>query len=211
MKRLLLVLATSAALSAYGQAGQHSPFDAIGSSQKATVIVKDWNGQPHALQVPFANEKLRDVLETLEAMEIAAGGQAGCPVQVLAASFERPAQLMPTAAQVRADGAPTLRLNYRNLSGKDIESVRLTGYVKVKDNPYQLDSVTRPFDVVLSRKALLGKDVQATQALKLAANAIGLDRIELSRVTYADGTSWQPERRNCVFSNAGGMERAEAR
>ena len=45
-------------------------------------------------------------------------------------------------AHSRAESAPTLRLDYRNFSGKDIESAALTGWIKVKDNPYQLDSVT---------------------------------------------------------------------
>ena len=110
----------------------------------------------------------------------------------------------------RADNAPTLRLDYRNFSGKDIESVVLMGWIKVKDTPYQLDSVSHSVQLELSRKALLGKDVQATQALKLATNAIGFDRIELSQVTYTDGSSWKPQRK-CVYANAGSTERATAR
>jgi hypothetical protein len=135
--------------------------------------------------------------------------QDGCPVRILNGSFERPAQLMLTV-QAQVDTGPTLRLDYRNFSGKDIESVVLTGWIKVKDSPYQLDSVTHPFSLELSREAL-GKDVEATQALKLASNALGLDRIELSQVIYADGTTWKPERKNCIYRPGGNLERAEAR
>lgn len=66
-------------------------------------------------------------------------------------------------------------------------------------------------NLTLSRKALLGKDVEASQALKLAANAIGLDRIELAQVVFADATTWNAERNNCVYHADGNMERAEAR
>ena len=121
----------------------------------------------------------------------------------------------PGAVEIGEQGvvaglAPTLRLDYRNFSGKDIELVVLTGWIKVKDSPYQLDSVSHSAQLELSRKALLGRDVQATQALKLRANAIGFDRIELSQVTYSDGSSWKPQRK-CVYANAGSTERATAR
>jgi len=131
-------------------------------------------------------------------------------VQIVNASFDRPAELVLTA-QTRRDRGPTLHLNYENFSGKDIDSVVLTGWLKVKDSPYQLDATIHPFELKLSRKALLGKDVQATQALQVAANAIGLDRIELSQVFYTDGTTWKAEQRNCVYHANGNLERAEAR
>ncbi len=191
MKRILLVLAASVALSASGQVGQEAPKTASGaavdSRQPTTVIIQGNDSRTHELQL----------------------SQAACPVQILQASFERPAQFMLTAHS-QVDDTPTLRLEYQNLSGKDIDSVLLTGWIKVKDNPYQLDSVTHPFQMELSREALLGKNVQATQALKLVSNAIGFDRIELSRVNYADGTAWTPERRSCVYSNMGATERARA-
>ena len=165
----------------------------------------------HELQVPATLDQLQQGLvqgrSTID-LENMISSQSGCPVQIVNAYFERPAEFMLTAHS-RAQSAPTLRLDYRDFSGKDIESVVLTGWIKVKDNPYQLDSVSHSVALQLSRKALLGKDVQATQALRLAANAIGFDRIELSQVTYVDGTSWKAQRK-CVYANAGSTERAKA-
>jgi len=215
MKRFLLVLAASAALSAWGQVGQEAPKTASGaavnSRQPATVIIQGADGTTHELQVPVTIGQMQGLLvQSADAadLENRIGSQAGCPVQIVNASFDRPAEFMLTARS-RANSAPTLRLDYRNFSGKDIESVVLTGWIKVKGSPYQLDSVTHSVRLDLSRQALLGKDVQATQALKLSANAIGFDRIELSQVTYVDGTTWKPQR-NCVYANVGSTERAKA-
>jgi hypothetical protein len=216
MKRLLLLVATAVTVSAWGQAMLEAPKTASAaqsnSNQPAKVWVQGADGSMHELQVPATLGQLQQGLvqgrNTVD-LENMISSQSGCPVQIMDASFDRPAEFMLTAHS-RADGAPTLRLDYRNFSGKDIESVVLTGWIKVKDSPYQLDSVTHSVRLELSRKALLGKDAQGSQALKLSANAIGFDRIELSQVTYADGTSWSPKPRSCVYANAGSTERAKA-
>jgi hypothetical protein len=214
MKRLLLVLVTSAALSAWGQAGQETVQASSGAAAKtkqpATVWVQGADGSMHELQVPTTLGQMQGLVQSPGAVDLEnmVSSQAGCPVQIVSASFDRPAELMLTAHSRATDG-PTLRLDYRNFSGKVIESVVLTGWIKVKDSPYQLDSASHAVALELSRKALLGKDAQATQALTLAANAIGFDRIELSQVTYADGSSWKPQRK-CVYANAGSTERAKA-
>lgn len=216
MKRFLLVLATAATMSAWGQAVLvGTPTAANGaqtnSNQPAKVWVQGSDGSVHELQVPATLGQLQGLVQGPGAVDLEnmASRQAGCPVQIVNASFDRPAELMLTARS-RAESNPTLHLNYRNFSGKDIESVVLTGWIKVKESPYQLDSATHSVQLELSRKALLGKDVEASQALKLAGNAIGFDRIELSQVTYADGTSWSPKPRSCVYANAGVTERAKA-
>jgi len=215
MKRFLLVLATAATAAAWGQAVLvGTPMAANGaqadSNQPAKVLVQGADGRMQELQSPVTLGQLQGLVQGKDSVDLQnrLSSQAGCPVQIVNASFDRPAELM-LAAHSRAESGPTLRLDYRNSSGKDIESVVLTGWIKVKDSPYQLDSVSHSIKLQLSRKALLGKDVQATQALKLAANAIGLDRIELSQVTYADGSSWKAERK-CVYANAGSTERAKA-
>jgi hypothetical protein len=197
-------LAASAALSAWGQAGQEVPITngaAVNSNQPATVWIQTADGRMHELQAPTTLGQVQGAVD----LENMISSQSGCPVQILNASFERPAQLMLTSQTSSATG-PTLRLDYRNFSGKQIASAVLTGWIKVKDSPYQLDSVAHPFQLELSQKALLG----GGQALKLASNAIGFDRIELSRVVYADGTTWTPERQSCVCANMGVTERAKA-
>lgn len=141
----------------------------------------------------------------------------GCPVHIVSASFARPPQFMLTTeglppSSSATEEAPSLRLDYRNLSGKDIASVLLTGYIRLKESPYQLDSVSHAFSFELSQKVLLGKNVEASQALKLTKNALGLDRIELAQVIYADGSAWKPDpHQKCVYHAGGTLERAEAR
>jgi len=199
MKQLLLVLFSSVALTAWGQATLAGiPSAANEVSSRLTVTVRGNDGSPHQLEVP-------DIRQFLTRR-----AQDGCPVQILNASFDRPAQLVLTS-QTSRDSGPTLHVDYENWSGKDIDSVVLTGWLKVKESPYQLDAIVRPFDLKLSRKALLGKDVQAAEALKVASNAIGLDRVELSQVFYADGTTWKAEQRNCVYRAIDNLVQAEAR
>ena len=213
MKNFLLVLTSSVALSASAQTGlqpSNSPAQSSGS-QPQTIIVQGLDGKQHEFEVPRSVGSVQEFSMDKELLDLQnyGGSQRGCPVQILDASFHRPAQLMLTAEGNPISG-PTLRLNYSNFSGKDIESVLLTGYLKLKDNPYQMDYTIHPFALKLSRRALLGKDVQATEALNLANDAFGVDRIELSEVIYADGTSWKPERRNCVYPMTGATERAKA-
>jgi hypothetical protein len=213
MKRLLLVLAASAALSAWGQAGREAPKAVAGgganSNQPTTVVVLGFDGQTHEFQVPTNLNQVQIqklVQDKMTDLEHAFNTQGGCPVQIVDASFERPVQLMLTS-QTNFVTGPTLRLNYRNFSGKDIETVVFTGWIKVKDSPYQLDSVTHPFQLELSPEAMRG---DGGKEFHLASTAIGFDRIELAQVNYVDGTTWQPKHRSCVYSNMGVTERAKA-
>lgn len=214
MKQVFLIVLSSFALSGWGQTALAPAKEAAGSESgsRKTVMVQGADGTWHKLQTPVAVGQLQGLVQNAGSVDLErnVASQAGCPVQIVDASFKRPAQLMLTS-QPQTESGPTLRLNYRNFSGKDIESIVLTGWIKVKDSPYQLDSVTHPFDLTLSRKSLLSKDVEASEALKLAGNAIGLDRIELARVMYGDGTTWQAIRSNCVYHLDGNLERAEAR
>jgi hypothetical protein len=107
-------------------------------------------------------------------------------------------------SRVEGEAKPKLNLEYGNFSGKQIESILFTGWIKLKSSPYQLDAVSQPFQLRLSPNA------QSKKAFRLDSKAIGFDRVELSRVTYADGTSWKPERQNCVYANAGSTEQARA-
>jgi hypothetical protein len=195
-------------LAAWGQTGPEPPQGIMTNSVRdhlGAIVVQLFN-QAHRISTPNPQE--------LQALVESAGDQiereqAGCPVQIVQASFERPGQLMLTAQSNSLDG-PSLNLNYRNASGKDIDSVTLTGWLKIKENPYQLDYTTHPFTLELSKKSLLGKDVEANQALRLASNAFGFDKIELSQVIYADGTTWKPTRKNCAYRDNGGTVSAKA-
>jgi hypothetical protein len=167
------------------------------------AIVVGPDGATRQLALPENITHLQALLG--EGDDFASGAQAGCPVRILSASFERPAQLILTDGAMR-DSAPSLRLGYGNFSGKEIESVVLTGWLKVKDSPYQLDSVTHPFHLELSRRALPALDVDRAEVIKLANNVVGMDRIELSQVMFADGSMWKPARRNCEYrANVGSL------
>lgn len=217
MTRLLLVVTSSVALTCLGQTGQQSRLAPAGpappAGQSVTILVEP-GGLAHQLPVPDLLTERPALLfgamtSQIDEQQMMSGSQAGCPVQIVEASFKRPAEFMLTSENSAISG-PTLRLDYKNSSGKNIDSVVLTGWIKVKDSLYELDSVTHPFILELSRKALLSRDTQATQTLKLADNALGLDRIELSQVNYADGSIWKPKRLNCVYPYMGSLERAKA-
>lgn len=152
----------------------------------------------------------RTAAQTLPSdLESVTGSQAGCPMQIVGASFERPGRIM-LVAQGEMKSEPTLHLDYGNFGSKDIESLLVTGWVKVKHSPYQLDYTVHPVSWELSSKHPLGKDARAAQTLVLASDTFGLDRIELSQVIYTDGTTWKPERQSCVYRYVGTTERAEA-
>jgi hypothetical protein len=178
--------------------------------------VQGIDGRSHQLQVPGSLRQLQSGVQLLQSgvlsgdLESEPNSQDGCPVRIENASFERAARLM-LASDREGRNAPTLHLDYRNFSGKEIDSVVLTGWIKIKDSPYQLDYALHPFQLELSREAVLGKYAQATQALRLANDAFGVDRIELSAVNYADGTSWTAKRKSCVYRYLGATQRAEAR
>jgi hypothetical protein len=178
--------------------------------------VQGIDGRSHQLQVPGSLRQLQSGVPLLQSgvirgdLESEPNSQDGCPVRIENASFERAARLMLTSDR-EGRNAPTLHLDYRNFSGKEIDSVVLTGWIKFKDSPYQLDYAVHAFQLELSREAVLGKYAQATQALRLANDAFGVDRIELSAVNYADGTSWTAKQKSCVYRYLGTTQRAEAR
>jgi hypothetical protein len=203
MKRLLVVVGLLVAISARGQRGVDAPkMTPRGNPATAptVTIVVGPDAASRQLAMPdnithlqvFLTDDGRAVSDT----------QAGCPVHILSASFERPVELM-LASDPGGHHSPSLRLGYGNFSGKDIESAVLTGWLKVKDSPYQLDSMPYPFHLELSRKVLLAVEVDQTEVLKLAKNVVGMDRVELSQVIFIDGSTWKPERQKCTYRASG--------
>jgi len=118
--------------------------------------------------------------------------RAGCPLQIVNASLTSSSRIMPIAPY-------TLRLTYRNTSGKDIRSVILTTWVSVTNGVNQGDSSIHHFNLVLSNRTLLSANVQATQGWSLGSNTTALDRFGISSVVFDDGTKWSSEQENCVF------------
>ncbi len=191
MKRLLVVVASVTALSAWGQ-----------------------TSMGRALNGPANDSSSRETISNLpdrSDLESVVEGQNGCPLHIVRASFERPAELMLTGEANRLLG-PMLGLHYLSFAEQGIDSIELTVWIKVKDSPYQLDSMSSPRSLELFGEAGGGENAEVALSLRLPSNAIGLDRIELARVTFSDGTTWKARaHRDCVYRYSGSTERAEAR
>jgi hypothetical protein len=183
------------AVSAWGQTGADAPKSTNDSVLRPSVTFRQ-------LQIPSADQLNKsDTHLYLSGDMEQLVRQQGCPVQIIDASFQRQAEIMLTAST--GGNRPSLHLRYLNSSGKNIESVTLRGWIKTKASIYQLDYDLSSIQLKLSRKALPGSGVEATEALSLAANALGLDRIELEQVRYTNGSTWNRGRQTCVFEANG--------
>jgi hypothetical protein len=202
MKRLLLVMVSAMAFSAFGQAVlDGSPAAGKQATRKFSGTIEIPNDPSHLPDFTLHEFPFAEIAHRVD----------GCPVEIVTATFERPAQLM-FAYATQQQRRPTLRLEYRNSSGKDISTVVLTGWLKIKENPYQLDFSIYPIQLKLSRDTRLGKDVQKWEALQLASDTFGLDRLVVDQVQYLDGTTWKRDRQSCTYSfSKGSVHRAEAR
>ncbi len=128
---------------------------------------------------------------------------ASCEVDIVKVSFERPSRFMLISSGPRASSAPSLSVELENHSSKKVAALDLMARIKVKDSIYQLDSITREFPVHLTSG-------EGVQRLELVKNAVGFDSLAIQRVTYADGTHWQPEHRlACTYQGAGTMQIAK--
>jgi hypothetical protein len=128
---------------------------------------------------------------------------AGCEVNVLKVSFERPARFMRVAGAVRPK-APSLSVELGNHSARKVKSIDLVVRVLVKDDIYQLDSTPREFSIHLG-------SINGVQRLEMADAVMAVDSVALEQVIYADGTTWRPPHRlACGYRAPGGtMERAK--
>ena len=119
---------------------------------------------------------------------------ASCEVWVTRASFERPARLMLTSGAT-TQTRPSLSMELSSQSGKAIEFVELVARLKIKESPYDLDSITTDLIVRLS-------STDGPQREWLRESALGLVDLTVHRVRYADGTIWQPANdRACSYTH----------
>jgi hypothetical protein len=117
---------------------------------------------------------------------------SSCEVSVVHAAFERPARLMRTAG-TGSKTTPSLSLEFSNRSGKAIASVELVAEIKVKRSVYQLDSRTEDFAFRLT-------GVDGPQREWLSQAALGLTGLTIRKVSYADGSSWEPKNKHtCAY------------
>jgi hypothetical protein len=205
MKQILLSLLMLAALPALGQNPSSNT-----------------NPDPHAAQSkqPAPNQPGRLVIQapeffiqapefrqfTAENPELGQEKDAGCEVNILHASFDRPGRVMRVSshdasavAKDRSSAPPSLNIQLRNASAKPIAAVNLLARIKVKNTVYQLDSITRSFPLTLN-------NTNGPQRLQLAESALGFESLTIEQVTYTDGTTWRPEHKNsCGYRSTGSI------
>jgi hypothetical protein len=120
--------------------------------------------------------------------------QTGCPVAFTNVVFKQNARYMP----VKLEPVPesSLEFNYKNLSGKQIESISVRVELRAKRSVYDLDAVTLTRDMTLTG--------HSGEVLPLSFPAYGLVRVTLEQVTYAGGDVWTPTKHaDCSYQNNG--------
>ena len=118
--------------------------------------------------------------------------QAGCPVAFTNVSLETRARLMPVQLGQPQDGS--LFFEYKNQSGRKIQSIAVHVELRFKKSVYDLDATPITLDMMLT-------GTNTSEKLPLAVRAYGLTRVTLQQVTYADGTIWtQSQKPNCAYT-----------
>jgi hypothetical protein len=124
--------------------------------------------------------------------------QAGCPVAFTDVSLETKAHFMPVRQDTAPDG--NLRFQYKNQSGKEIQSISVRAELKVKKSVYDLDATTITLNMTLTGKS-------AEETMPLTLRAYGLSRITLEQVSFTDGTIWNADIKNtCSYERMNGSE-----
>jgi hypothetical protein len=116
--------------------------------------------------------------------------QIGCPVAFTDVVLKRDARYMP----VKQGSAPdsSLAFNYKNSSGKLIESISIRVELKVKRSIYDLDATT-----ITRYMTLTGT---SGEVLPLNLLTYGLGSVTLEQVTYVGGEVWTPgANKNCRY------------
>jgi hypothetical protein len=139
--------------------------------------------------------------------------QAGCPVHLTSASPDARGHLVLAAGKSGDKDRGGIDLEYRNYSGKPIRSIEVAAYLKVKQNKYQLDSTTDVLHLTLHGTSDVSQSEQILESVPLDVFLYGINRVELEKVSYADGTSWTPPRGSyCSIDGGSGMKQiAEAK
>ncbi len=116
--------------------------------------------------------------------------QVGCPVAFTDVVLKRDAKYMPVKQSAAPDNS--LAFNYKNNSGKRIESISIRIELKVKKSIYDLDATTITRDMTLTGVS--------GEVLPLNLLTYGLGSVELEQVTYLGGEIWTSSaNKNCRF------------
>ena len=138
--------------------------------------------------------------------------QRSCPVFVTAASADAPAQYLPTAPPDSLHKSMlTLHLQYQ--SRLEVESVRMTVHVRMKNNKYDLD--TTDLEIPVTIHATAGFDSAGEHALQfpLPRNVyfFGVAQASVDSVSFTSGEVWRPQGRQTCGWNGQGSEQIGAK
>jgi hypothetical protein len=154
------------------------------------------NSQPQTLVSPASGQSTDQ-----SAQKDASGrenSQAGCPVVFTEVALSRNAHYLPVKQAVSSGG--NLDFQYKNESGKQIQSISIEVEIKAKRSLYDLDAMQVIADMVIT-------DNSTEEPLPPLGYVYGIDHLTLERVRYADGTVWDaPKQSACHFGPSGGAE-----
>jgi hypothetical protein len=131
--------------------------------------------------------------------------QEGCPIVFTSARLDRPGEYVPTSPEARTRSKANLHLSYSNPTGKQIASIGLTGYLRIKQSRYALDATNITMPLTFSPAT---GELSTEASIPLLQDIVGFERLALDSVTYQDGSIWHAakEHRSCSFGPQG-MER----
>ncbi len=130
----------------------------------------------------------------------------GCRASVMAARLDLPAKYVPVAG--RREGKPALQFEVRSFADRPVTGMDLVAVIRVKTDRYQLDSVTREVPIHLRGTGLWGGDgKQMRQEYPLREGVVGLVRLDIREMWFADGGMWRPTAQHaCGYLNPGSEE-----
>jgi hypothetical protein len=152
---------------------------------------------------PSSGEQTSQVKQQMQDLVLPPpNNQAGCPIVFTSARLDRPADFLPAGPETKEQSKTRLHLSYSNPTGKQIVSIELTAYLRVKQNRYSLDAtnITMP----LTFNPATGK-VGTEASIPLLENIVGFDRLTLNSLTYIDGSVWHAagQQHSCSFAPRG--------
>jgi hypothetical protein len=166
------------------------PLILIAASAISVAAQSNTQNKPSPSPIPGLTVMPPGPIEGLENFNL----QIGCPVAFTDVALKRDARYMPVKQGTAPDSS--LAFKFKNLSGKQIESISVRVEVKAKRSIYDLDAATISRDMTLTGKS--------GEILPLNMLAYGLVRVTLQQITYAGGEVWTPgQNKNCAFLNNG--------
>jgi hypothetical protein len=139
--------------------------------------------------------------------------QAGCPVMLTSASLASKAHTQLTSGGMATDSdTGGIDLRFRNMSGKQIESLHVTARVKVKQSVYDLDATTLELHFTISGTGVVDRSSELLRSIPMQATLFGVGQVTLEQVSYADGSVWIAGHHDvCRTNGASGLRQVEAK